>query len=425
MKLLNQSITYISLSLLVIIGLWAVVFYVNMIDEIEESVDEGLDHYKRQIIFQAHQDTALLKQVNFNEGFFSIREIAKAEALATRDRYRDTLMHVPKRKGEMELEPFRLLTTAFEDDGRFYQLRVINSMVEQDDLISQIFRNTIGLYFFLIVSIIFINNLVLRRVWRPFYRFIGQLKKFRLGSRNRFPEVRTKTKEFLDLQTATHTLLKHNKAVYDQQKQFIGNASHELQTPLAIALNKLELLVEKGQLSNDQVEDIGETMHIIERLIRLNKSLLLLTKIENDQFLKNQEIIINQIVQKGIRELEEIATYKEIYISTKETTELSIEMDPALAEILIFNLLRNAIFHSKEKSHVSIKMTENQIEFGNSGEKPLQSNLIFNRFQKSGGSSGGSGLGLAIVKAICELYGFAVFYRFQDQQHHFFIRFKK
>src|SRR5699024_10894165 len=105
MKLLNQSITYISLSLLAIIGLWGVVFYVNMITEIKDSVDEGLDHYKRQIIFQAHRDTALLKQVNFNEGFYSIREISKAEALAARDRYRDTLMYVPKRKGEKELEP--------------------------------------------------------------------------------------------------------------------------------------------------------------------------------------------------------------------------------------------------------------------------------------------------------------------------------
>src|SRR5699024_3981731 len=101
-------------------------------------------------------DTALLKQVNFNEGFYSIREISKAEALAARDRYRDTLMYVPKRKGEKELEPFRLLATAFEDDGRFYKLRVINSMVEQDDLISQIFRNTIGLYLLLIISIILI-----------------------------------------------------------------------------------------------------------------------------------------------------------------------------------------------------------------------------------------------------------------------------
>lgn len=246
-----------------------------------------------------------------------------------------------------------------------------------------------------------------------------------MGSSDRFPKVRTKTKEFLDLQAATHTLLQHNKATFEQQKQFIGNASHELQTPLAIALNKLELLVEKGHLRDDQVADIGETMNIIERLIRLNKSLLLLTKIENDQFLKNEKITLNQIVQKGIQEMEEITVFKGISLSTKEVTELTVEMDPVLAEVLIFNLLRNAIFHSKEKSLISVEITKDQIVFSNSGEKPLQSHSIFNRFQKFGGSPAGSGLGLAIAKAICELYGFDISYSFQGGQHHFFIRLKK
>lgn len=420
MKLLNQSIGIIALFVLGIIGLWAVIFYYSMIGEIKESVDEGLSNYKRQIIYRAYRDTALLKHVNFDEGFYAIRQISENEALAVRDTYRDTLIYI--RKGnddDSEPEPFRMLTTAFEDDGLFFELRVIHSMVEREDLINQLFKTTIWLYVVLIVSILFINNFVLRRVWRPFYHFLGQLKKFRLGGSDSFPTVKTKTREFIDLQDATHTLLRHNTASFEQQKQFIGNAAHELQTPLAIALNKLELLLEKGELRRHQVEDIGETMAVIERLIRLNKSLLLLTKIENHQFLDRQIVSFNQIVNNGLQELEEMADFRGIGFSIQQSAELSAMMDPSLAEIFIFNLLRNAVFHSKSQSLITVNITKREIQFINDGKKALDATTIFNRFQKSGSESGGSGLGLSIVKAIADLYGFDISYSFQHGQHFF------
>src|SRR5690606_36677578 len=120
-----------------------------------------------------------------------------------------------------------------------------------------------------------------------------------------FPEVKTETQEFTDLQKAVNILLQHNLETYEQQKQFIGNVSHELQTPLAIATNKLELLIEKGNIQPEQAENIAETMNIIERLVRLNKSLLLLTKIENKQFLDNKTVSFNQVVKQSVNDLEE------------------------------------------------------------------------------------------------------------------------
>src|SRR5690606_7914167 len=175
-----------------------------------------------------------------------------------------------------ELEPVRMLTTAFENNGNYYELQIINSMVEEDDLIEELIYDAIWLYFLLIISLVVINNFVLQRLWKPFYSFLNQLKNYRIGSSKNFPEACTKTKEFTDLQNAVNILLQHNIETYEQQKQFIGNASHELQTPLAIATNKLELLIEKGNLQSEQAENIAEVMSMIERLVRLNKSLLLL-----------------------------------------------------------------------------------------------------------------------------------------------------
>jgi two-component system sensor histidine kinase QseC len=72
MKLLNKSLSYLSVSLFFIINLWAVIFYFNLYREIKESVDEGLEHYKRQIIYKTEEDTTILSQSNFEAGFFAL-----------------------------------------------------------------------------------------------------------------------------------------------------------------------------------------------------------------------------------------------------------------------------------------------------------------------------------------------------------------
>lgn len=426
MKLLNKSLAYLSVSLFVIIGLWSVLFYFNMLDEIKESVDEGLDNYKRQIIFNAESDSTILNKNNFQDGFFTIREIRQQKAIEIKDTYIDTLMFMQDADDETpELEPVRLLTTAFEHKGHFYALSIINSMVEEDDLVEELLREAIGLYLILITCIILINNFVLTRLWRPFYSFLGQLKNYRIGSNKNFPEVKTETREFTDLQNAVHILLKQNIETYEQQKQFIGNASHELQTPLAIATNKLELLIEKGNLQHEQAENIAEIMSIVERLVRLNKSLLLLTRIENKQSLENQAVSLNEIVKQSVSDLEEMAEFKNIRISVSESAEITAQMDISLAHVVVSNLLRNAIFHNVENGAVHISIAEKTIRISNKGiNVPINGQKVFSRFYKSDNNTSGTGLGLAIVKAICDLYGFSIAYRFENEMHCFELRIK-
>ncbi|MBN9293853.1 MAG: HAMP domain-containing histidine kinase [Flavobacteriia bacterium] len=426
MKLLNKSLIYLSVSLFFIIGAWSVVFYFNMLNEIKESVDEGLDNYKRQIIYQLQKDTSIIAKSNFEESFFAIHKIPEAKAISIKDTYIDTLMYMQDADDEEpEPEPVRMLTTAFENNGHYYELNIINSMVEEDDLVEELLRETIGLYLILIISIILINNLVLKRLWKPFYSFLSQLKNYRIGSSKKFPEIKTQTKEFADLQNAVNILLQHTIETYEQQKQFIGNASHELQTPLAITTNKLELLIEKGSLENEQAESIAEVMQIIERMIRLNKSLLLLTKIENKQFLDNQPVSLNKVVHQTVCDLEEVIEFKNVEISISETADVTMHMDASLAGVAISNLLRNAIFHNILNGIVNVEISEKTITVSNTGIKtPVNEQKLFSRFHKSGNSTNGTGLGLAIVKAICDLYGFSVDYRFENDLHYFKIRFK-
>lgn len=425
MKLLNKSLLYLSVSLLFIIGIWAIVFYFNMLDEIKESIDKGLDNYRCQVIHRAKTDSSVLMQNDYRKDFFAIREINKTQVQSVKGHYIDTMIYMQEIDDkEPELEPARMLTTAFENNKRYYELKVVNSMVEEDDLIENLFWQMVVLYAVLVACIFFINNTVLKRLWKPFYHFLNQLKNYRLDGSKNLPEMKTQTKEFIDLKLAVNALLQHNIETYEQQKQFIGNASHELQTPLAIAINKLELLIEKGNLQNEQAENISEIMQIVERLIRLNKSLLLLTKIENKQFLDNQPVSLNEIVKQSVNDLEEISEYKKVKISVTETAELDAKMDVSLANIIISNLLRNAVFHNTENGMVNVEISKNAVTFINSGKKEaLNAKKIFTRFYKTENEQNGTGLGLAIVKAICDVYHFSITYHFNNNLHSFELRF--
>lgn len=411
--------------LLLIVSLWSVIFYFNMLDEIKGSVDEELENYKRQIVFKAEKDSTILQQKTFDEGFFSVNKISEEEALSFKDTYEDTEIYAQDADDEApELEPVRILTTVFEQNGNFYQLKIFNNMVEEDDLVKELLWDAAGLYVLLIFSILMINNIVLQRLWKPFYELLDELKNYRLGISKSFPNTETKTKEFSDLQDAVTTLLQYSEKSYEQQKEFIGNASHELQTPLAIAISKLELLIEKENFTENQAEKIAEIMEIIERLVRLNKSLLLLTKIENKQFFDNQEIKVNSIVEKNIEDLSDIAEFKEVEIVFSENSELLVKADAALINIIVSNLLRNAIFHNIKSGKVEVKIGAKKLSVLNTGtDHSLSHEKIFTRFQKSEQHQSGSGLGLAIVKAIAELYDFSVSYDFKNGMHEFSVNF--
>lgn len=414
MSLLNHTLKYLAFALFGIISVWAVIFYVNMLDEVYDSLDDGLDNFKMLIIEKAHQDTTVLYRNEFAEGNYEIREIDKAHATNMRDVHKDTLMYMPF---EEDMEPVRLLTTAFKLDNRYYELKVISSMVEEDDLIEDLFYSLIWLYLAMLVSILIVNNFLLKKVWKPFYSLVDQLKTFRLGKDKPLDPVETNVKEFRILNDSVSGLVRHTLDTYNSQKQFIENASHELQTPVAISINKLELLAEKGDLGEQSMESISQVIQTLERLTRLNKSLLLLSKIENRQFEDAETISINESVKHLKTEFADFAEYKNVTISIAEKGEMRLVMQRDLATILISNLMKNAIVHNHTNGAVDVEIGDRYFTIANTGSgQSLNPEKIFKRFQKDSSDKNNTGLGLAIVKAIVDLYGLSIVYEF-DGRH--------
>ncbi|AOM79134.1 sensor histidine kinase [Pedobacter steynii] len=421
MNLLNYTLKYLSLALLLVISIWAILFYFNMIDEVQDSLDDGLENSKMLVIQRVETDPGIIQRSGFSEHNYEIKEIGEQSGLKFKDRYRDTMMYT---LNEEDLEPFRMLTTVFNKDNKYYEMKVVASTVEEDDLVRSLLYSLIWLYAAILVSFLLINNLLLRKIWTPFYQLLRRLKAFRLDKDQGIETTKTGVKEFKELNEAVSGLVEQSVNTYGSQKQFIENAAHELQTPLAISLNRLELLAENEGLTDHHLESIGQVIGTLQRLTRLNKSLLLLSKIENKQYGEITRLSINAIVKNLISEYEDFAEMKSVRIHLEEEGAAELAMNKDLAAVLISNLLKNAITHNVSGGLVKVFINGNSLVVSNTGgANALNQEKIFKRFQKDSREQSSIGLGLAIVKAIVDLYGFNIRYFYTDQ-HHIQLNFK-
>ena len=424
MKLIHHTLRKLSVVMIVILTVWAGCFYFGILEEVWDETDDSLENFKTLIIRQFMTDTT---SVNFGDkdlmSQYRIREIVEEEAVRYRERYYDSTRFY---ETELEFDPVRVLETAFlGPNGRYYELRVMMSTVEQDDMIRAILLWIVGLYGVLLLCLVVVSRFVFRKCWRPFYRLMDWLQRYRLGGENPTLDNPTRVSEFQRLNTAIAGMTRRSEEMYAQQKQFIENASHELQTPLAVCQNKLELLAEQTECSEEQLREIGQIHDTVRRAIQLNKSLLLLSRIENGQFHERQDIYMNEVVKRVAGEFNDIYEYKEVQIAVVEEAECHADMNEILANILVSNLTKNALLHTAPGGEASARVMADGLLFSNtSPNPPLDPTKVFTRFYQSDyKKSGSTGLGLAIVQSIAHFYGFRVEY-YHDGRHNFRVRFR-
>jgi len=419
MKLINYTLIYLTATLFAIVTLWAVLFYFQILNQLKTTMDEGLANYKILLIDDL-KDEADPDQQNISaDKKFSIKSIPEAYALQVRDTYKDTLIFSSVKN---IYERTRLLTTAFvAENGQYYEMKIISQELDRGKLIQKLATSLLWLYIFVLISILLVNNFVLKKTWQPFYHLLNYLKDFRLDKESISEPPKTKIKEFSILNETIQKLLKENVDVFSSQKQLIENASHEIQTPLAISLNKLELLAAKEDLSEDHIQKIGEVIETLQGLANLNKSLLLLSKIENKQFLFIESVDIDEIFKRIISDFTDYTEYREIEMKYTVEENWIQKMNKNLAEILVMNLVKNAIFHNMQNGEVKIKLSSSEFTIENISDEPaLSTDKIFKRFNKNQSKKGSTGLGLAIVKAIADVSGLTVCYSYSNTKKHSF-----
>ena len=420
MKLFYRVLIHLLSGIFVVLSAWAFVFYWGMIEEVNDEVDDSLEDYSELIIMRSLAGKDLPSNDNGSNNQYFLREVDAAYALSKESIcYRDSMVYIDEKN---ESEPARILTTLFKDkDERFYELSVYTPSIEKRDLKESIFYLLIGLFVILLVIILLINIWVFHRSMKPFYQLLEWLEHYRLGKNNEKLCIETHTTEFRKLNEAVSRYVAHSEEVFEKQKQFIGNASHELQTPLAICQNRLEMLLEDETLGEQQMSEIMKTYQTLEYLSKLNKSLLLLSKIDNHQFSEEKEVCLNEVLHRYMDDYQEVYAYRDITLTVEEEGELYWRMNETLAVVLITNLLKNAFVHNINKGSIRIVISSSGIRFGNTASgSALDASRVFDRFyQGSKKKEGSTGLGLAIVDAVCRHSSLKIRYRFEEDMHWF------
>lgn len=413
------TLKYLITILLVIIAIWAGLFYAFILDEVYDNTDDGLKNLKIQIIREAYQDEEILNVREFGLNQFKITPINLSE-YKEGNFFRNELYYM---EYDEDMEPYRVLETYFTDrNGNNHKLEIKTSTVEEDDFRENLFIALVILYVFLVISIVFINHIVLRKVWKPFYKTLSNLDKYELGKAQNLNDISTDVREFQLLDRQINKMIERNEQTFYQQKQFIENASHELQTPLAIAINKLDLLFEEEELSEKSMMELIQTKEGLMRLVRLNKSLLMLSKIENNQFAEKQEVNLNNIIKTVAEDLTDMIVFKNITLDITQTGIFTTIINSDLAYITISNLLRNAIKYNRSNGKIIIEISNNTLQIKNTSNfnQPLDKTLIFSRFYKQNQDNSSTGLGLSIVDAVISNHSeLRIDYYFQNNFHIF------
>jgi len=325
-------------------------------------------------------------------------------------------------RGKGEYEPGRGLITSVTVGDKYYKVLIVESTVETEDLIRLIFTITIGVILLLLLILVITNRLILKRLWQPFYDIMKELRLFNIADARKIPKLETTIDEFGELNDAVVDMADKAKHDYKDLKTFTENASHELLTPIAVINSKLDTLIQTENFSERQSKILNDLYGAVSRLNRLNQSLLLLVKIGNHLLHERKQMNLKLLVEDMIAQFEEIYQDRDIRL-TYNLTNKEIYANAYLAEILLSNLLTNAIRHNFTGGRIIITLTENSLTVQNTGdETSLNDEKIFARFHKSS-SSEGSGLGLTISKEICESFGFSLNYSFSERFHTFTVVF--
>jgi signal transduction histidine kinase len=325
---------------------------------------------------------------------------------------------------EAKTVPHRVYVTSVALNGKVYALQVRESMVNALGLITAIMGVQAIMLLLLITGLVFINRALSNKVWDPFYVILERLKKYQIDQDKTLSLPYSSTVEFRDLSNAINQLVTHSHESFLNQKEFTENASHEMQTPLAISRAKLELLAQTKELTKEQADLVGDLLNAVDRLSRLTKNLLLLSKIENRQFFEVARVDLRTALLKSLETYSQQIKDKNLIIQTSLDANSVLNGNPVLLDVLIGNLVSNAIRHGVMKGELRIECSNKALVVTNTGEPLAQSHKIFQRFQRESRTTQGSGLGLSLVKKICDVSGYQIRYSYHDNKHSFKVVFE-
>ncbi len=414
MKLLTRtSLSYIIISGIVFI-ISGLIFY-NLLHNI----------FKRQLDETLQEERMLIEQTinysdsvpDFRQVFGHLIDVTILNTPQSKTGYiRDTLMY------DNDLGTFASFRHLFAENtsirNKGYIINIYKPLRDSENLITEIVISMALVFMTLLFLLVIVNYFINRRIWIPFYRILHNLSKYEINLATPLELAKTDIYEFKLLNQTLDKMSKKIRLDYLHLKEFNENAAHELQTPLAIIKSKLELLIQKENLDEKQLQLISVIFEATTRMSKLNQGLLLISKIENNQFMDVGEINLQRLLDKTTEHFEEMIDHRKISVTKNYQNDVRLNMNPALAEIFITNMVSNAIRHNIIQGRIDINVNQDYFSITNTGQTmKTDPRNLFERFRKSENNPDSVGLGLSIVQKIADLYNMKIDYLYHDGLH--------
>ena len=410
---LQTKINYRFLSLLLIVFLVAgVILYVVLGLAVNHSFDKSLRFRGHIIKEHIALSNSIISIAPSNDKTMIIKPTIQP---IIKQQFSDTL--IPDRS-DKDLDSYRQMIFGVESKGHYYKVTLLQAKYETEDLVELIFYFMLALFAFIVLILFFFNRWLSASLWSPFYKTIDQLNSFKIGNKSNVNFGDTDVQEFEELNTSLQTMILKIQSDFNNLKEFTENASHEIQTPIAIIKTKLENLLQDKTLATKSYEQIQLVYESANRLSKLNEALLLLSKIENRQFPDVTEVNLCELAQQRLEFIEELIDFKKIEIVFNIKDPFVVNINAYLAEILINNLLGNAVKHNIKGGQITITSTHTDFIISNTGKSlSIPPEKLFQRFSKQNAGNESTGLGLAIASEICIKSGLILQYNYRDENH--------
>ena len=421
-SLIRSLMTRLSVTLAVVLVLWAFFFYMAFMDEAVDEVDDSLEVYSESVAMRFLSGELSAEDRIESNNSYSIKEVSED--------FVSSVPHVWFLDGQIwvdaknETEPARIMNMIFRDGNDVpWLLTVSTPTFDAGEIgLSVLFWISV-LYAVLFIVLVSISYFVIQKSMKPLYALLSWMDRFDLGTNNApLKYDRACVSEFRRLNEAANQQVARMLSMYEQQKRFVDHAAHEMQTPVAVSLNRLEQLQQNEELPASVHEDIMNVLRPLRRLKKLHSDMLKLSRIENRAYSGTEQVNVTALVRDNMEDLSEI--YADRGISCSFThQDCSVEMNPSLAGILFGNLLRNAWLHTPAGGTIEVRLDAESFSVSNSGNVELDRNKIFEKFHRGEDTPESNGLGLSMCESICRQYGFRLDYAFFEKKHVFSVNF--
>lgn len=417
MRLLNLLTAWYILITMVGLLIGGFLIYKKLDSEIDFELGRELD---RQIEAYAQRVKAGVPPDRLNYDKLEIKEIPfnlPIEELSLRD---TVAYHDPMNRHEKQLKASK----SFKTEDKHYRISYYNVVIESEDITETVVITMASIFLIQLVILGFFVRIGSKRILRPFHRTLSKIRGFNFQQNKPLEFDQYAISEFNKLNSFLSRMSLKLLKDYRQMKEFSENLSHEIQTPSAIIRGKLEHMMNED-ISENQAAMIQSIYQSNEKINKIVRSLSMLAKLENEEFEAPETINLSPVLFRVIESMEELIEMKDLNLKTQIKEEAFVKIHPFVAEVLLQNLINNAIKHNQPGGRIQVELNDYSIRIENTGKLPdFDPEIFFERFKRAENRSDSIGLGLAIVKQICKTYGFRPTYRIENNLHVISILFK-